>query len=441
MLFDVLLTLFLVSLNGFFVAAEFAIVKVRYSQIELRAQKGNRLAGIAQNMLNHLDAYLSATQLGITLASLGLGWIGEPVVSKLLIAVMHLVGVDLDEATAHRIALPFAFALITVLHIVFGELAPKSIAIRKPEETTLAVSLPMRVFFFLFRPAIWVLNGLSNFILRAIGIQPVDEHEAHSTEELRLLVKQSQKSGAIKEDNFQIIQKAFDFSELTVQQVMVPRKSIFALEVDTPNEEILKELLESGYSRIPVYDNDIDNVLGIVFAKDIFKANIQDENWKLKDLLRPVQYVYNSSRLNRVLKEFQTKRIHIGLVIDEYGGTEGLIAMEDILEELVGEIRDEYDEETDPVSKNDDGTYTISGIAPLHDVNNFLPVPFPENKQYNTLNGLVLNRFGRIPTSNDPFVIDHYEIAILTRKQNILTQLKIKLIEDDASDAAATPPG
>lgn len=432
MLFDVLLTLFLVSLNGFFVAAEFAIVKVRYSQIELRAQKGNRLAGVAQNILNHLDAYLSATQLGITLASLGLGWIGEPVVSKLLIAAMRFAGMEIDEETAHHIALPFAFALITVLHIVFGELAPKSIAIRKPEETTLAVSLPMRVFFFLFRPVIWVLNGLSNFILRAIGIQPVDEHEAHSTEELRLLVKQSQKSGAIKEDNFQIIQKAFDFSELTVQQVMVPRKSIFAIEVDTPNEEILKELLESGYSRIPVYDNDIDNVLGIVFAKDIFKANIQDKNWKLKDLLRPVQYVYNSSRLNRVLKEFQTKRIHIGLVIDEYGGTEGLIAMEDILEELVGEIRDEYDEETDPVSKNEDGTYTISGIAPLHDVNNYLPVPFTENKQYNTLNGLVLNRFGRIPTSNDPFVIDRYEIAILTRKQNILTQLKVKLIEDNS---------
>ncbi len=432
MLFDILLTLFLVTLNGFFVAAEFAIVKVRYSQIELRAQKGNRLAGIAQDMLNHLDAYLSATQLGITLASLGLGWIGEPVVSKLLISVFHLAGWEVDEATAHRIALPFAFALITVLHIVFGELAPKSIAIRKPEETTLAVSLPMRVFFFLFRPAIWVLNGLSNFILRAIGIQPVDEHEAHSTEELRLLVKQSQKSGAIKEDNFQIIQKAFDFSELTVQQVMVPRKSIFAIEVDTPNEEILKELLDSGYSRIPVYDNDIDNVLGIVFAKDIFKANTQDDNWKLKDLLRPVQYVYNSARLNRVLKEFQLKRIHIGLVIDEYGGTEGLIAMEDILEELVGEIRDEYDEETDPVSKNDDGTYNISGIAPLHDVNNYLPVPFTENKQYNTLNGLVLNRFGRIPTSNDPFVIDRYEIAILTRKQNILTQLKVKLIEDNS---------
>lgn len=436
MLFDIFLTVFLVALNSFFVAAEFAIVKVRYSQIELRAQKGNRLADMARNILNHLDAYLSATQLGITLASLGLGWIGEPVVSKLLIAIFLGLDLEMSEDLAHQIALPLAFVLITVLHIVFGELAPKSIAIRKPEETTLAVSLPMRAFFLLFRPAIWVLNGFANFILKSIGISPVDEHEAHSTEELRLLVKQSQQSGAIKEDNFQIIQKAFDFSELTAQQVMVPRKNIFALEIDTPNEEILKELLESGYSRIPVYEGDIDNIIGIVFAKDLFKANIQSPDWKLKDLVRPVQYVYNSTRLNRVLKDFQTKRIHIGIVIDEYGGTEGLIAMEDILEELVGEIRDEYDEETDPVVKNADNSYTVSGIAPLHDVNNYLPVPFPENKQYNTLNGLILNRFGRIPPGNETFVMDKFEITILERRQNILTLLKVKLVEDALSEKA-----
>lgn len=430
MLLDVFLTLFLVALNGFFVAAEFAIVKVRYSQIELSAQKGNRLAGLAQNMLNHLDAYLSATQLGITLASLGLGWIGEPVVSKLLLSIFHAVGVELSPDLAHKIALPVAFALITVLHIVFGELAPKSIAIRKPEETTLAVSLPMRMFFFLFRPAIWVLNGFANFVLKGIGIAPVDEHEAHSADELRLLMKQSQKSGAIKEDNFQIIQKAFDFSELTAQQVMVPRKNIFALEVNTPREKILEKLIESGYSRVPVYENDIDNILGIVFAKDIFRENIQRPDWQIRDLLRPVQYVYNSARLNRILKDFQTKRIHLSVVIDEYGGTEGLIALEDILEELVGEIRDEYDEETDPVVKNEDGSFTVSGIAPLHDLNNYLPYPFLENKQYNTLNGLVLNRFGRIPPSNEVLMIDKYEVVILERKQNILTLMKIRLVDD-----------
>lgn len=429
MAFDIFITVFLVALNGFFVAAEFAIVKVRYSQIELRAQKGNRLAGIAQNILNHLDAYLSATQLGITLASLGLGWIGEPVVSKLLIALFHAVGLELSEDLAHSIALPFAFAIITVLHIVFGELAPKSIAIRKPEETTLAVSLPMRAFFLLFRPFIWLLNGFSNFVLKSIGIHPVDEHEAHSADELRLLVKQSQKSGAIKEDNYQLIQNAFDFSDLTAQQVMVPRKSIFAIAIEMSKEEILKVVLENGYSRIPVYEDDIDNVLGIVFAKDIFQANIQNPDWNLKDLLRPVHYVYNSAKLNRLLKDFQSKRIHVGLVIDEYGGTEGLISLEDILEELVGEIRDEYDEETDPVTANADETFTVSGIAPLHDVNHFLPLPFTESKQYNTLNGLILYRFGRIPPGNETFTLDNYEVTVLTRKQNILTQLKVKLQE------------
>lgn len=434
MFYDILITFFLVALNGFFVAAEFAIVKVRYSQIELRAQKGNRLAGVAKGMLNHLDSYLSATQLGITLASLGLGWIGEPVVSKILIALMHAAGLDMDEETAHKIALPVAFALITVLHIVFGELAPKSIAIRKSEETTLAVSLPMRVFFILFRPFIWVLNGLSNNILRLIGVEPAEEHEAHSSDELRLLVKQSQQSGAIKEDNYQIIQKAFDFSEVTAQQIMTPRKNIFALDVDTPQEEILKELVENGYSRIPVFEDDIDNVLGIVFAKDIFQANLKNADWSLRELIRPVQYVYGNAKLNRVLKDFQTKHIHIGIVIDEYGGTEGMISMEDILEEIVGEIQDEYDDEKLPVTKNDDGSFTISGIAPLHDVNNYLPTPFPENRQYNTFNGMILNRFGRIPPGNETFVFDKYEVTILARKQNILTQLRVKLRQDEEED-------
>ncbi len=431
MVSEILLTFFLVALNGFFVAAEFAIVKVRYSQIELRAQKGNRLAGIAKGILTHMDAYLSATQLGITLASLGLGWIGEPVVSKILIASFHGLGLEVSDELSHKIALPVAFAIITVLHIVFGELAPKSIAIRKPEETTLAVSIPMRVFFLLFRPFIWVLNGFSNFILRLIGIEPADEQEAHSADELRLLVKQSQKSGAIKEDNYQIIQNAFDFSELTAQQVMVPRKNIFALNIDTPKDEILREVIENGYSRIPVYEDDIDNVLGIVFAKDILQANIQNPDWQLKELLRPVQYVYNSAKLNRVLKDFQTKHIHLGLVIDEYGGTEGMISMEDILEELVGEIQDENDDETAPVTKNEDGSFTISGIAPLHDVNNFLPVPFPENRQYNTFNGLVLNRLGRIPPGNETFIFEKYEVTVMARKQNILTQLKVRLIEEE----------
>jgi len=429
MVFDILITLFLVSLNGFFVAAEFAIVKVRYSQIELRAKTGNRMAGLAQQMLNNLDSYLSATQLGITLASLGLGWIGEPVVSKILIASFHGLGLNVPDETAHQIALPVAFALITVLHIVFGELAPKSIAIRKPEETTLFVSFPMRAFFVVFRPFIWTLNGLANRILKTIGIQPAEEHEAHSTEELRLLVRQGHKSGAIKEDNYQIIQNAFDFSELTAQQVMVPRKNIFALEIDSTREEILNAVLENGYSRIPVYEDDIDTLMGIVFAKDIFKANTRGDHWNLKELMRPVHFVYNSAKLNRVLKDFQSKKIHVGMVIDEYGGTEGLIAMEDILEELVGEIQDEHDDEVSPVTKNEDGSFNVSGIAPLHDVNHFLPLPFPENKQYNTLNGLVLNRFGRIPTSNEPFQILPYEIVVLERKQNILMALRVRVLE------------
>jgi len=434
MAFDIFLTFFLVALNGFFVAAEFAIVKVRYSQIEILAKTGNRMANMAQNMLNNLDAYLSATQLGITLASLGLGWIGEPVVSKILIALFHALGWEVSDELSHQIALPVAFATITVLHIVFGELTPKSIAIRKPEETTLFVSLPMRAFFLLFRPFIWVLNGFANRILRLVGIQPADEHEAHSADELRLLMHQSQASGAMKQENYQIIQNAFDFSELTAQQVMVQRKSIFALELDTPRAEILAAIHENGYSRIPVYEDDMDNLMGMVYVKDLFKADTLNDQWQLKDLIRPIHYVYNSARLNRVLKDFQVKKIHIGIVIDEYGGTEGLISLEDILEELVGEIQDEHDDEVAPVSKSEDGTFLVSGIAPLHDVNHFLPYPFPENKQYNTLNGLILNKLGRIPSGNDAIIIANYEILVLERRQNILMQLQVRPLREETGD-------
>lgn len=433
MTIGILLTLFLVLLNGFFVAAEFAIVKVRYSKIELRAKKGNRPATVAQGILDRLDAYLSATQLGITLASLGLGWIGEPVMSRLLVGLFHGVGLELPETTAHQIAAPIGFAIITILHIVFGELAPKSIAIRKAEETTLFVSWPMRIFYLIFKPFIWMLNGFSNFILRLIGLEPAGEEDAHTTEELRLLVKQTKESGAIKEDNYQIIQRAFDFSELTAQQVMVPRNRIFALDVETSREEVMRQVIENGYSRIPVYEGDTDSMIGMIFSKELLRANAHGENrdWALRDLLHPIQYVYATTRLNRVLKEFQSLRVHLGVVINEYGGTEGIISMEDILEELVGEIQDEFDDEKSPVQKNADGSFTISGIAPLHDINHFLPEPFPESRQYNTMNGMILNRFGRIPTGDEPFRIGDYEVHIVERRQNILTLFKVILQQNE----------
>ena len=263
MVFDIFLTLFLVFLNGFFVAAEFAIVKVRASQIDIKAKEGHRMAALSKHIIANLDAYLSATQLGITIASLGLGWIGEEVVSELILDLFSLLGLALSEDAAHRVALPMAFGVITILHIVFGELAPKSYAIQRPESTTLWLAAPLNVFFWIFKPFIWLLNGFSNRVLRMIGITPLKEAEVHSPEELRLMVEQGKKSGVIEARKYEIIRNAFDFAERSARQAMVARTHVFAVNKATPVDKIVEKILENGYSRVPVFDGTIDHISGI----------------------------------------------------------------------------------------------------------------------------------------------------------------------------------
>jgi CBS domain containing-hemolysin-like protein len=268
-IFNVLVTLFLVFLNGFFVAAEFAIVKVRSSQVELMAKTGSKTGLMAKEIIAKLDAYLSATQLGITLASLGLGWIGESVVSQIIINAFNFFNLNLSPELAHSIALPIAFSIITVLHIVFGELAPKSLAIQRPESVTLAIAYPLRFFYFLFKPVIWILNNFANWVLRRFGISPASEHEVHSPEELRYLVEQGSESGSIEETNYEIIKNAFDFSDRTARQVMTPRMKVVGLNIDQAGEGMLDKLIDEGYSRVPVYKNSLDNIVGIIYIKDL----------------------------------------------------------------------------------------------------------------------------------------------------------------------------
>ncbi|MBL7776265.1 MAG: HlyC/CorC family transporter, partial [Saprospiraceae bacterium] len=253
MIVDILITLLLVLLNGFFVAAEFAIVKVRLSQIQVRTQE-SVMARVAENVVTHLDSYLAATQLGITLASLGLGWIGEPVVGAIVLKLMAWMGMHPDPELAHRISLPIAFATITVLHIVFGELAPKSLAIRFPTNTTLWVAWPLKVFYFVFRPFIWLLNGLANFLLKLLGIEPVPHAEIHSEEELKMIITESAEGGAIQASERELIQNVFDFDERLVRQIYTPRTQIIGIEVDTPLSEAVTFALSENFSRYPVYE-------------------------------------------------------------------------------------------------------------------------------------------------------------------------------------------
>jgi len=433
MSFDIFITLLLVFLNGFFVAAEFAIVKVRASQLEVEAQAGNAAAVLAKKIVHNIDGYLAATQLGITLASLGLGWVGEPVVSKILISGMHALGLQLDPKLAHDIALPLAFAVITILHIVFGELAPKSIAIQRSENTTLFVAYPLRFFYLIFRPFIWMLNGIANAVLRFLGVKIIHGAEIHSSDELRYLVKQGKESGTIDEENYQIIRNAFDFSERSVRQIIVPRNQVLAIDINHFSENVLEDVLDGGYSRIPCYEVNLDKVVGVVYLKDILMKIRKKEPIEIAQIMRPIMVIPETKLLGRLLKEFQIKHQQIAVVVNEYGLTKGIITMEDILEELVGEIQDEFDNEIPYVEELTDGSFSVLASASLHDINKGIPRPIIEDGDFETLAGYLIYKFGRIPDAEDSVLLNGYKFTIMKKIKTNLVLVKIENVELEES--------
>lgn len=427
MVLDIFITFLLVFFNGFFVAAEFAIVKVRASQLEIRVKEGNRIAILSKHIVSHLDGYLAATQLGITLASLGLGWIGEPVVSKIIINTMDLMGLAINPELAHTIALPVAFGIITILHIIFGELAPKSLAIQRSERTTMIIAYPLQFFFILFKPVIWMLNTLANFILKMIGISAVRGADVHSSEELKYLVQQGQESGEIDPAEYKIIKNAFDFSEQTTKQIMVPRTQVFALDLNDYNESIINKVIDESYSRIPCYEDSLDNTIGVVYLKDILLATRKNEPLNIRSIMRAIHIVPDTKHIGQLLNEFQVKHQQMALVVNEYGGTEGIITMEDILEELVGEIQDEFDNEIPFVEQVGEKTYNVMASASLDDINELLPHPLEKDEQYETLAGYLFLKFGKIPYVKEKITVDGYDFSIL--KKNKSTLVLIQLVD------------
>lgn len=425
--FKIFFTFFLVALNGFFVAAEFAIVKVRASQIEIKAKSGSRVANIAKHITQHLDGYLAATQLGITLASLGLGWVGESVMHS----IVHdlLINFSLSEVYITSISTGIAFMFITVMHIVFGELAPKSVAIQRPVATTLFIALPLQGFYLIFRPFIWVLNGFANVVLKIFGISNVGGHDAvHSTEELHYLLDQGKESGALDTNEHELIKNVFDFNERVVKNIMVPRTKIMGVEVSTPNKEVVEKIISEGYSRLPVYDDIIDKIIGIVHAKDILPLLAENKEWSLKEIIRKPYFVPETKKINDLLSELQQKRIQIAIVIDEFGGTAGMVTLEDIVEEIVGEIQDEYDEEKPNVEKISDTEFIINAYATVYDVNEHLPHDLPEDEDFDTVGGLVSHAFGKIPEVGDSEECYGYLFTILKKTEQNIETIKLELV-------------
>ncbi|MBU2375371.1 MAG: hemolysin family protein, partial [Bacteroidetes bacterium] len=380
----------------------------------------------------HLDGYLAATQLGITLASLGLGWVGEEVMTNLVLNIFLFFNIDISSTIAHNMGLGLAFTIITVLHITFGELAPKSLAIQRPVATTMSIALPLQFFYLIFRPFIWVLNGLANIILMVFGIRTDNAHDnIHSSEELQYLLDQGKESGALDKAEHELIKNVFDFNERVVKNIMVPRTKISAIEVAATQEELLDTIISEGYSRIPVYDETIDKIVGIVHAKDILSLIVKHGKFNLQDILRKPLFVPESKKINDLMAELKLKRIQIAIVLDEFGGTAGMVTLEDIVEELVGDIQDEYDEEKPLVEKVSDNEFIVTASATVYDVNEFLPHDLPEDEDYDTVVGLLSEIFGKIPEVGEIKEFNGYSFTILKKVDQNIESVKLQLLIEE----------
>jgi CBS domain containing-hemolysin-like protein len=397
--------LVLIALNGFFVAAEFALVRVRDSRLVQLEQEGSARAGVVRNTLHDLDAYLSVCQVGITVASLALGWVGEPAVSALIAPGLEALGIG-NESIINLVAVILGFAVITYAHLVFGEQAPKYFSIQRAEETALSISRPLRLFEVLFRPLVWLVNASTNLVLRPWNIRLGEEMEAHSEEELRIMISSSTSSGVLDPQEREYLNNVFDFGDTVAREIMVPRPDVEALPCDAPLEELVEKAAFGRYTRYPVYEDDFDHVLGAVHVKDLFRAAKEDgESFDLKPLIRDCLVVPENKRIEDILQEFQKRKLQMAIVIDEWGSVEGLITIEDILEEIVGEIQDEFDEPEASIEPIGEDTYAIDGRIPISNVNEYFELDLP-NEDFDTIGGYVLGALGRPPEPGDVVEVD-----------------------------------
>jgi CBS domain containing-hemolysin-like protein len=430
--FRLFAVLLLVLLNGFFVAAEFAIVKVRTTQIEALVKRRHHRARMADHVIQHLDAYLSATQLGITLASLGLGWLGEPFIAALLQSLLIIVGIE-AKTLVTSVSLGVAFAIITFLHIVVGELAPKSLAIQRAQATALWVAIPLNFFYKLFYPAIWFLNRVANWILKLIGIEPVSEADlGHSEEELRLLLADQMMDDSNNSLSRSILLNAFSLKNLKARNIMLPRNKIVALFVEQPIEASLKIAEVSRHTRFPLCRENIDQVIGMVHAKELlWQLRRNDSRAKIESLRREILFVPEFVNLETLLSMFLEKKCHMAIIVDEFGGTLGMVTLEDVLEELVGEIQDEFDQEQPLISQIHEKEYLVDGATPLHDVEEAFGVRFNDQSDAATLGGYVVDRWQEIPPEGTEWTFENLKFIVQKVEGFRVSQVRVQVVDSD----------
>lgn len=430
MTWHLILTLLIVLLNAFFVAAEFAIVKVRNSQLEIKKSQWSTNASVALHITSNLDKYLSAVQLGVTLTSLGLGWVWEESIGKIILSIIQSINLPISPEIVDYIALPISFFIITLFHIVFGELTPKGIAINNPLGVAMFISKPMRLFYYIFRPLIWIFNVSSNLILRLIGIQDIANHkEVHTEEEIKLLLTESEEQWQIAETSNELIQNVFEFDDRTVKHIYTPRSKVFMVDIDEPIEDIIQMVNNEGYSRIPVYRWDKDNIIWVLYAKDFTQKLISGEkDIDIKKLLRDAYIVPLSQKIEILLKDFQRKRTHIAIVHNEHGETVGIVTLEDIIEELIWDIQDESDEEAPMILERKPGTYLARWEITIFDLEDVIWDIIPESETYNTLSGFLIDQYGSIPSPNIIINYNKHEFTIVKVVNSRIELVKIRMI-------------
>ncbi len=420
-----LAVLFLVLANGFFVAAEFAFVAVRRSRIETLAASGSRAAKRLLGLLNNLNAYLSASQLGITLASLALGWIGEPAIARLL--ETPLAG--LSDPIRHGLAFGIAFSIISSLHIVIGEQAPKLLGLELAEKIGLAVALPMQAFYWVFHWPIRALDSTSVRVVRLLGLKASLAHASSYTEaEIRQLIDTSRESGHLRAEERRLIHRVFEFSDTLVREAMVPRTEMAAIPASSTLEEITKAFEKFRYSRLPVYRDSPDDVIGFIHSKDIMPFLLRPEHFQLQDVLQPPLYVVDTARLEDVLRQMQKAKAHFGFVVDEHGGLEGVITLEDLLEEIVGDISDEHDEEVnEQITPVKECEFVLAGGLAVRDLNRRLKLNLPESESYTTVGGFLMTQAGHVLKPGE--VIEYngirFEVDRVERRRVVSVRLKL----------------
>ena len=437
MVLGLVLIALLIALNAFFVAAEFAIVKVRYSAVEAEAATGRGIAQTSQKILDRLDAYLSAAQIGITLASLALGWVGEPIIADILVATTKVLGLPISEMLAHQIAVPIGFLVITVLHLIFGEAVPKYAAIYYPQELTYACAVPLRLFASMTAPLVWVINSGTWLVLAPFGIRVQSEEETPTEEELRLLLAESERSGelgSIQKTEHELIEKVFSFDERLVRQIMVPRTQMACVALEAEIDQVLDVAAREGYSRMPVYSGTRDNIVGIVHSKELLRRVMEKQPFKLAEIIRPAYFVPETKKIRVLLRELQSKRNHMAIVVDEFGVTSGLVTLEDIVEELVGEIQDEYDDERPAVEKRKDDEFVVNAHASILDVNALVPKRLPESSEYSTVAGLLNVLFSGIPEVGQTLREYGYEFRIVKRSRGSVDTVLLTLLPEEDED-------